>query len=309
MRPRPGGPERVDRASGTQMLLLQLVINGLQLGAIYALTAVGFSLIFGSTKIFHVAHGSAFTLAAYFYWWAVMVLGWPWPAGVLLATVAAVAFGLMVERLVYRPIQRHEASFFTVFIAAFGVQIIVQNLVGSVFGRQTETIATTLSRSVEIMPDLFVAPIAAISIVVAVIVFTALTLLLSRTSIGMAMRALSENPDLVRVFGLDPFRISQYAFALGSAIVVPGAIFSAMTTGISPAIGAHVMLISLAATIVGGIGSLRGAAMGGMLLGLAENLAFWKLDPQWSEAVTFVVLFLVIIFRPAGFFGRPHGAK
>jgi branched-chain amino acid transport system permease protein len=291
------------------VLLLQLVINGLQLGAIYALTAVGFSLIFGSTKVFHVAHGAAFTIAAYIFWWTNAALHLAWPLAALVAVVAAVLFGLFMERFVYRPIQRHEGAFFTVFIAAFGVQIIVQNLIGTMFGRSFVTVTTSLSRSVEVLPGLFVAPVAAVSIVVAVIVFTALTLYLSRTHTGMAMRALSENPDLIRVFGLDPARVAQYAFSIGSAIVVPGAIFTAMTAGLNPAIGAHVMLISLAATIVGGIGSLRGAACGGLLLGLAENLALWRLDPQWSEAVTFVVLFLFIIFRPSGFFGRPHGVK
>jgi branched-chain amino acid transport system permease protein len=291
------------------VLLLQLVINGLQLGAIYALTAVGFSLIFGATTVFHVAHGAAFTIAAYLFWWTSAVLHMPWLVAALIAVLAAVLFGLFMERFVYRPIQRHEGAFFTVFIAAFGVQIIVQNLVGTIFGRGFVSVTTSLSRSVEVMPGLFVAPIAAISIVVAIIVFTVLTYYLTRTHTGMAMRALSENPDLIRVFGLDPARVAQYAFAIGSAIVVPGAIFTAMTAGLNPAVGAHVMLISLAATIVGGIGSLRGAACGGLLLGLAENLALWRLDPQWSEAVTFVVLFLFIIFRPAGFFGRPHGAK
>ena len=111
------------------------------------------------------------------------------------------------------------------------------------------------------LPGLFIAPVAWISILVAIVVFTALTLYLSRTHIGMAMRALSENPDLIRVFGLDPARVAQYAFAIGSAMVVPGAIFTAMTAGLNPAIGAHVMLISLAATIVGGIGSLRGRGL------------------------------------------------
>lgn len=291
------------------MLLLQLLINGLQLGAIYALTAVGFSLIFGATKIFHVAHGSAFTIGGYCYWWLAGHVGLPWPLAALAAVAAAVVFGLFMERAIYRPIQRHEASFFTVFIAAFGVQIVVQNLIGSLVGRGMETVSTSLSRSIEIMPGLFVAPIAGVSIVVAVVIVLVLGLFLSRTHIGIAMRALSENPDLVRVFGLDPSRIAQYAFAIGSAIVVPGAIFTAMTTGLNPALGSHVMLVSIAATIVGGIGSLRGAAYGGLLLGLAENLAYWKLDPQWSEAVTFIVLFLFIIFRPSGFFGRPHGAR
>lgn len=291
------------------MLLLQLFINGLQLGAIYALTAVGFALIFGSTKVFHVAHGAAFTLAGYLFWWATGALQWHWLPAVLLATLVVVVFGLFMERFVYRPIQRHEGAFFTVFIAAFGMQIVVQNLVGTVFGRGFETVTVSLSKAVEIMPGLYVAPIAAVSIVVALVCFVALVLFLSRTHIGTAMRALSDNTDLVRVFGLEPTRIAQYAFALGSALVVPGAVLTSMTQGLNPGVGSHIMLISLASTIVGGIGSLRGAAYGGMLLGLAESMAVWRLDPQWSEAVTFIVLFFFIIFRPAGFLGRPHGAK
>ena len=291
------------------MVLLQLFVNGLQLGAIYALTAVGFSLIFGSTKIFHVAHGSAFAIGGYIYWWLASKLGVAWPVATLAAVVAAAVFGLLVERFVYRPIQRHEASFFTVFIAAFGVQLFIENLIGSVAGRGMETVTTPLSRSVEVIDGLFIAPIAAISIIVAILVFTALSYFLNHTHVGIAMRALSQNPDLVRVFGLDPGRVAQWSFMIGSAIVVPGAIFTAMTAGLNPAIGTHVMLVSLAATIVGGIGSVRGAAFGGMLLGLAENLAYWKLDPQWSEAVTFVVLFAFIVFRPSGFFGSPTIAK
>jgi branched-chain amino acid transport system permease protein len=291
------------------VLLLQLVINGLQLGAIYALTAVGFSLIFGATKVFHVAHGAAFTIAAYLFWWIFAVLQIAWPLAVLVAVVASIGFGLAMERFIYRPIQRHEGSFFTVFIAAFGMQIIVQNMIGTIFGRGFASVTTTLSRSVEMLPGLFVAPVAWISMLAALVFFVALTLYLSRTHTGMAMRALSENPDLIRVFGLDPGRVAQYAFGIGSAMVVPSAILTAMTAGLNPSMGAHVMLISLAATIVGGIGSLRGAACGGFLLGLVENLALWRFDPQWSEAVTFLVLFLFIIFRPVGFFGRPHAAK
>ena len=291
------------------MLLLQLLINGLQLGAIYALTAVGFALIFGSTKVFHVAHGAAFTLAGYLFWWSVTALKWHWAAGVLLAVAVVVAFGVFMERCIYRPIQRHEGAFFTVFIASFGMQIIMQNLVGTVFGRGFETVTVELSRAVEIAPGLFVAPIAGVAIGVALALFLGLNLFLSRTQVGTGLRALSDNPDLVRIFGLEPSRLAQVAFGLGSALVVPAAALTAMSQGINPGIGAHIMLISIAATIVGGIGSLKGAAYGGMLLGLAESLAVWKLDPQWSEAVTFVILFVFIIFRPAGFMGRPVGSK
>jgi branched-subunit amino acid ABC-type transport system permease component len=205
---------------------------------------------------------------------------------------------------VYAPIQRHEGSFFTVFVAAFGVAIVVQNVIGMIFGRSFVSIATPLSRSVDVGSGILLSPLAGIAIVCAIVFFGGLQFFLMRTHVGMALRALSENPELVRAYGLSPRRLSTIVFALGSLLVVPAAIITGASSGLNPAIGHHVMLISLAATIVGGVGSLRGAACAGLLLGLAESLSLWVLDPQWSEAVTFVVLFLFILFRPSGFFGR-----
>ena len=285
-------------------MFLQLLVNGLQLGALYALTAVGFSLIFGSTKIFHFAHGATLTIAAYVFYQLYAVLGQHWLVAAVVCAMAAVAFGVLLDRFVYAPIQRHEGSFFTVFVAAFGVGIVVQNVIGMVFGRAFVSIDSPLSKGVE-WHGLIVSPIAGIAIVCGIVFFGALQLFVSRTHMGTALRALADNPALVKVYGLSPRRLSTLVFALGSFIVVPAAIITSLTGGLNPAIGHHVMLISLAATIVGGVGSLRGAACAGVLLGVAESLALWVLDPQWSEAVTFVVLFLFILFRPAGFFGRP----
>lgn len=286
------------------MLLLQLLFNGLQVGALYALTAAGFSLIFGTTRVFHLAHGSTFVIAAYVFYGLHSLAHAHWLLAALLATVAAVLFGVLLDRLIYAPIQRHEGSFFTLFIASFGVAIIVQNLIGMAFGRSFVTVTTPLSRSIEIGPGVFAAPLAGIAIVGAMVFFGGMHLFLTRTHNGIALRALSENPELVRAYGLSPRRLSTLAFALGSLLAVPAAIITVSTSGLNPGIGSHVMLISLAATIVGGVGSLRGAACAGLLLGLAENLALWKLEPQWSEAVTFIVLFLFIVLRPSGFFGR-----
>jgi len=287
------------------MLLLQLLINGVQVGALYALIAVGFSLIFGSTKVFHFAHGATFTIAAYIFYYLYSVTEAHWLLAVLAATAGAVAFGVFMDRCIYAPIQRHEGSFFTVFVASLGAGIIVQNLVGMVFGRGFVSVTTPLSRSIEVLPGLYVAPLSGIAIVCAIVFFGALQLFLMRTNVGMGLRALSENPELVRVYGLSPRRLSTIVFALGSLLVIPSAIITAASSGLNPAMAHHIMLISLAATIVGGVGSLRGAACAGLLLGMSENLALMYLGPQWSEAVTFIVLFLFILFRPWGFFGRP----
>ena len=285
------------------MLAIQLAITGLQTGALYALTAVGFSLIFGSTRIFHFAHGATFVIAAYFFY-AAFGAGWGLIPGILASALGAVAFGLVLDRLVYVPIQRHEGSFFTVFVASFGVGIAVQNVIGMIFGRGFVTVNTSLSRSVELVPGVYVSPLAWIAIACAAVFLAALQFFMRRTHTGMALRALSDNPELVRTFGLNPRRIQAAAFAIGSVIVVPAAIITSATTGLNPAIGHHVMLISLAATIVGGIGSISGTMLAGVLLGLAQSLALLVVDSQWTEAVTFGILFAFIIIRPSGLLGR-----
>jgi branched-chain amino acid transport system permease protein len=286
------------------MLFAQLLANGLQTGALYALIAAGFSLIFGMTRIFHAAHGATFTIAGFIFYECYSVLHWYWPLAAIASAVAASLFGVLLDRYVYAIIQRHEGSFFTVFVASFGAAIVVQNVISIVFGRGMVTVSTPLSKSLEVFPGLFIAPIAAVVIVCAIISFAILQWLLTRTNLGIALRALGENPGLIEVYGLTPRLLSQYVFLIGSILVVPAAILTAATSGLNPAMGHHIMLISIAATIVGGVGSLRGAAVAGMLLGLAENLCLAFIDPQWSEAVTFVILFLFILFRPGGVYGR-----
>jgi len=288
------------------MLILQLLLNGLQTGMLYALTAAGFSLIFGMTRIFHAAHGATFVIAAYAYWHITSLAGLPWWVAALGATMAAVIFGAGLYLTVYRRIQRSEASFFTVFIAAFGAVVVVQNVISMIYGRGFVSSSTPLSRAKELIPGLYVAPLIWVSVAVAAVFFGAMALLLKRTRLGVAMRALADNPELVRVYGLDPGRISLMVFVIGSILVVPAAIIQVIATGANPAVGHHIVMISLAASIVGGIGSLSGAAIAGILIGVAETLALLVVGSQWTEAVSFLILFVFIIVRPAGIFGRAH---
>jgi len=284
------------------MLVLQLLTSGLQTGALYALTAAGFALIFGATRIFHFAHGATYALAGYAFVLADHA-GLPWPIGCLIALAVAVAFGLFTDIAIYRPIQRHSASFFTVFVAAFGVVIFIQSALEITFGRSFIAVSSALTHASQILPGLYLAQVFWVAIAVTVLVFGALGWFLSRSNSGIALRALAENTELLRAYGLSARRFSALAFALGSALVVPGAVLGAATTGLSPVVASHVMLVSLAASVVGGIGSLRGAAFGGFLLGIAENLVVAVLDTQWSEAAGFVVLFAFILLRPSGLFG------
>ena len=284
------------------MLFAQLIVTGIQTGLLYALTAAGFAIIFGATRIFHVAQGAAFALAGYAFLMS-NAAGLAWPLAALLAAVVAVAFGVGMERWVYRPIQRHEASFFTVFVASFGVTIIAQSVIEVSFGRGFVALSTPLTQARPVLPGLYIAPVFWIALAVAAVLFLGLAAFLRFTRAGIGLRALSESPELLRAYGLSASRLSVLAFVIGSALCVPGAILTAAVTGLQPSVGAHVMLISLAATIVGGIGSVSGAACGGLLLGIAENFSITLLNTQWSEAASFIVLFAFILLRPRGLFG------
>jgi branched-chain amino acid transport system permease protein len=285
------------------MLLLQLLVDGLQLGALYALMAVGFAVIFGSTKIFHYAHGTTYILVGYLFYWMAEQLHVPWWLAAAFAAFAGVVFGVALDRFVYRPIQRDEGSFFTVFVASFGVGVIAENVVVILFGASFVSISTPLTRVQDIGGGIVISYLGMFSVVIAIALFAFLNWFLAKTDVGVALRALSENPELVRGFGLNPRKLSQYAFAIGSLLVAPAALVATCVTGLTPSAGHRIVLISIAASIIGGIGSLRGAGLGGLILGLAESTAVWKLSTGWSEAVAFLILFCFILARPAGLFG------
>jgi len=285
------------------MLFLQLLVDGLQLGALYALMAVGFAMIFGSTRIFHYAHGTTYVIVGYLFYYLAERLHVPWWLAAVAAAAAGVVFGVLLDRWMYRPIQRDEGSFFTVFVASFGIGVVVENIIIILFGASFVSISTPLTRAADVGGGIVVSYLGMFSVLVALLLFAFLNWFLAKTDVGVALRALSENPELVRGFGLNPRRLSQYAFAIGSLLVAPAALVATCVTGLTPTAGHRVVLISIAASIIGGIGSLRGAGLGGLILGLAESLAIWKLSTGWSEAVAFVILFCFILARPSGLFG------
>lgn len=285
------------------MLFLQLLVDGLQLGALYALMAVGFAIIFGSTRVFHYAHGTTYVIVGYLFYWMSERMHVPWWLAAAVAAAAGVLFGVLLDRWMYRPIQRDEGSFFTVFVASFGIGVVIENVIIILFGASFVSITTPLTRANDIGGGIVVSYLGMFSIVVAILLFTFLNWFLGRTDVGVALRALSENPDLVRGFGLNPRKLSQYAFAIGSLLVAPAALVATCVTGLTPTAGHRVVLISIAASIIGGIGSLRGAGLGGLILGLAESLAVWRLSTGWSEAVAFIILIGFILARPSGLFG------
>ena len=282
------------------MLATQLLINGIALGSLYALAAVGLSLIFWTTRVFHIAHGGAYVVAAYAFIELLERFGAV--VAVLGSLAAAVAFGYGINRLVYRPIQRSRDSFFTLFVASFGALIVVSNLISIFWGSNVKTLEP-ISGPVQV--GSIQAPSAAvIGLVVAIVFLAFLQIFLAKSETGVGLRAMADNAALVDMLGLNRRKFGTMAFVIGSAMVVPAAILTTYVQGVQPTSGLKVATIGLVVSIAGGVGSLSGAVVGGVLLGVVENVSILWVNPLWAEAVGFSVLLAILVVRPTGIIPR-----
>lgn len=281
------------------MLALQLLINGIAVGALYALAAVGVALIFWTTRVFHIAHGATYLIAAYAY---VVLYERSVPLALVVSILAAAVFGWGLNKLVYRPIQRSRESFFTLFVASFGTLIVATNVVSLWAGSGPKSLPSLFGR-VDI-GFLQITWVSVIAIVVAVIFLYGLQMFLEKTETGVGLRAMADNVELVDLLGLNRRRYAAVAFILGSVLVVPAAILTTYVQGLTPQTGLKIATIALIVSIAGGVGSLAGAVVGAILLGVVENVSTLFVNASWATAVGFSVLLAILVFRPSGIIPR-----
>lgn len=285
-------------------LVLQLLATGIVVGSLYALCTLGWGLIYGTTLHFHVAHGAVFTLAAYYAYACQKLVGLPLAAAVLVAIVLAAASGLLIDRLLYQPLERRGAVRTTLFIASLGLLILVENALAIAFTPDPLRMDVgVLQRSIRLGP-VYVTALHVLTVALAVVAYAALVLFLRRTRSGQAIRAVASAPEMARTVGIDLRRVHMLTYAVGSAISAPAGILVAMDVGAEPYRGTTFVLLASVGVIMGGIGSIPGAMLGGLFLGLVENLGVWKIPSEWQSALSFGVFLLFILLRPRGFFGR-----
>jgi branched-chain amino acid transport system permease protein len=283
-------------------LFAQLTVNGLVSGSLFALLGISFGVILGTTRTFHFAHGVVYTSAAFAAYAFREGLGLPLWLAALLGVGTAVLLGVGIEVVVYRPLRRLYASPLTVLIASLGVLIIVENVMAIFFSTDAKVMSGFPSRVV-IAGGVAFTLLHLTIVVVSWVLFGALWLYLHETKTGKAMRAVASRPEMADVVGIDTRRVFVQAFAIGSALVAPAAILFTLDKGATPDMGVTAVLMASIAVIVGGMGSLPGAALGGLIIGLARNWGVWVLPSEWQSAIAFGILVVVIVFRPTGLFG------
>lgn len=285
-------------------LLLELVVIGVVVGSIYALLAVGFALIFVTTRLFHFAHGAVYAVAAYTIFFAKQSLGWDILPGMLLALVVAVLVGVGIELGVYRPLRRLGATPLTILIASLGVMIFLQNLLALAFGSDIKNIGAGFPTDIYHVGSLSLTSLQIATVIAAIALFVLLQLYLKFTRTGKAIRAVANNAELSNIIGIGSDRVFILVFAIGSALAAPAALLVSLHTGITPTMGTMAIMVGAVAVIVGGVGSVPGAALGALLIGVAENVGVWRIPSEWQPAIAFGILLVFIIFRPTGFFGQ-----
>ncbi len=281
----------------------QLVVNGVVSGAIYALMAVGFALIYNSMHVFHLAHGAVFTLSGYTLFFAVKGLGLPLPLAVPVAILFSVLLGILIEVGGYRPLRKRRASLATFLISSLGIFIVVENGLILLFGPLPKLVTNGPLEAHQI-GSLIVTDLHLTVIVCCMGIFPFLQFFLTRTQIGTMIRALSDHPELANILGLQTDRIYLFITILGAALAGVAGVLMALDVGVTPVMGWDAVLIAAVAVIIGGVGYLPGAGVAALLIGLIQNLSVLKVSAQWQSTITFAVLILFLIMRPKGIFGN-----
>ena len=283
-------------------LAAQLAANGLISGSLYALLGVSWGLIFATTRIFHFAHALTLTVAVYGAVIAVDRLGLGLPLGFVLSGVIGCVLGVATERIVYRPLRLANATQLNVFLASLGFLIVGESAILIAFGPQARELAGFPISGIALGPVAFTT-VEGLWFVGSWALLLPLTAALWWTRHGRAIRAVASNRELAQCVGIDPERIHVLVFAIGSTLAgLAGALLALRDTA-SPTMGVQPVLTAFIAVFLGGIGSILGAVLGGLVLGLAENMGGLLLPGHWQGVISFVVLFIVLVLRPSGLFG------
>ena len=284
-------------------MLQQLILNGIIAGSIYALVALGFTIIYRTVKFFHFAHGVVYTAGAYFAYTLFTFLHLHFVLCFLLAAVFTAILGIGMDKLVYYPLRIRKASNLVLLLASFGIYIFLQNLIALIYGNQVLVLRTGPIKEGYNFFTAVITPTQITILVVSILLMFLLWFFIQKTKLGKAMRAVADDPLAASVVGINPDKIILASFAIGSALAGVAGVLISLETNLEPTMGFSAILKGIIACIIGGIGSIPGALFGGFFLGLVENLGIWKIPSIWKDFISFAILIIFLLIRPYGIFG------
>ena len=292
------------------MSFLSYLINGISLGSVYAIIALGYTMVYGIARMLNFAHGDIIMVGGFTVFTIVTTMGGSPVVGILASVVVCTVLGVTIERVAYRPLR--DASPLAVLITAIGVSYLLQNVALLIFGsnaRQFTSVITVPALKLA-GGKLSISSDAIVTILSGIVIMAALMTFIDKTKMGQAMLAVSEDRGAATLMGINVNRTISVTFAIGSALAaVAGVLLCSAYPSLSPYTGSMPGIKAFVAAVFGGIGSIPGAFIGGILLGIIENLAKAYISSQLSDAIVFSVLIIVLLVRPTGILGKKMTEK
>lgn len=287
------------------MSFISYLINGVSLGSVYAIIALGYTMVYGIAKMLNFAHGDVIMVGGFVTFTAMTGAGLPPAAAVLLSMAACTALGVTIERIAYKPLR--SASPLAVLITAIGVSYFLQNLALLIFGANTKTFQNVIDfEGISLAGgQLRISGVTLVTIAACIVIVIGLTLFIRRTKAGQAMLAVSEDRGAAQLMGINVNGTIALTFAIGSALAaIAGVLLCSAYPSLNPYTGSMPGIKAFVAAVFGGIGSVPGAMLGGILLGVIEILAKAYISSQLADAIVFAVLIVVLLVKPTGIFGK-----
>lgn len=294
-------------------LFLQQLVNGITLGGVYALIAVGYTMVYGVIQLINFAHGEIYMLGAFLAYSMVTVLGLPFLAAFILTILICSGFGIILDFIAYRPLRK--APRLAALITAIGMSIFLQNLAMMIWGSQIKSyprdvLPEIFSKTAWNVGDVTLSWLQIFMLVITIVSMAILHLVIHRTRIGTAMRAVSQDKTTSALMGIGVNRVISFTFAVGSAMGgMAGILVGLYYNAIFPTMGYIAGIKAFAAAVLGGIGSVPGAMLGGGVLGIAEVIGAGYISSEYRDGISYAVMIAVILFKPAGLIGRQIGEK
>lgn len=287
------------------MSFLSYLINGISLGSIYAIIALGYTMVYGIAKMLNFAHGDIIMVGAFTTFTVVSTMGGNPIVGILAAVIVCTVLGVTIERVAYKPLRG--TSPLAVLITAIGVSYLLQNVALLIFGSNSKQFTSVVNIPALKLAggQLSISGVTLVTIISCILIMLVLTTFINKTKIGQAMLAVSEDKGAATLMGIDVNRTIAVTFAIGSALAaLAGVLLCSAYPSLTPYTGSMPGIKAFVAAVFGGIGSIPGAMIGGIILGVIENLSKAYISSQLSDAIVFSVLIVVLLVRPTGILGK-----
>ncbi len=288
------------------MSFLNHLINGFSLGSVYAIIALGYTMVYGIAKMLNFAHGDVIMVGAFAVFLSMTSLGASALLSLVIAMAVCTALGVLIEKVAYRPL-RNASSSLAVLITAIGVSYLLQNLALLIFGADSKSFTSIVNlKAVKLFDgQVSISGTAIVTITACIVIMVGLTLFVNKTKAGQAMKAVSEDKGAAQLMGINVNATISLTFAIGSALAaVAGALMCSAYPNLTPYSGTMPGIKAFVAAVFGGIGSIPGAMIGGLLIGIIENIGKAYISSQMADAIVFAILVVVLLIKPTGILGK-----